>query len=255
MHTLRDTHHTQSVVQHIKNEHMKKIIITVLTTLFVTNIGFSQTKNFIDQAYIETSAKVDTLVTPDRIFLTILITEKDTKGKKSVEELENKMAEKLETLGINLDNQLSLSDLSSNFKKYFLKQQDVLKSKAYSLLVYDALTAGKVIMELENINISNVHLEKTKYSKIEKLKLELKSKAIKKAKLNAISMANPLSQKVGNAIFISDLGNISNQLQGRVSGIRIRGMGSLKETKFKPIDIKFEKIKVESEITVKFKLE
>ena len=61
---------------------MKKIIITVLTTLFVTNIGFSQTKNFIDQAYIETSAKVDTLVTPDRIFLTILITEKDTKGKK-----------------------------------------------------------------------------------------------------------------------------------------------------------------------------
>ena len=119
MHTLRDTHHTQSVVQHIKNEHMKKIIITVLTTLFVTNIGFSQTKNFIDQAYIETSAKVDTLVTPDRIFLTILITEKDTKGKKSVEELENKMAEKLETLGINLDN---------------LNKLKMVKSRSFALL-------------------------------------------------------------------------------------------------------------------------
>ena len=236
-----------------KTEHMKKTIITVLTILFVTNIGFSQTKNFIDQAYIETSATVDTLVTPDRIFLTILITEKDSKGKISVEELENRMAEKLESLGINLDNQLSLSDLSSNFKKYFLKQQDVLKSKAYSLLVFDALTAGKVIMELENI--SNVHLEKTEYSEIEKLKLELKSKAIKKANLNAISMANPLNQKVGNAIFISDLGNISNQLQGRVAGIQIRGMNSLKETKFKAIDIEFEKIKVESYITAKFKLE
>lgn len=234
---------------------MKKRIITVLTILFISNIGFSQTKNFIDQPFIETSAKVDTLVTPDRIFLTILITEKDTKGKISVEELENKMADKFKFLGINLDNQLSLSDLSSNFKKYFLKQQDVLKSKAYSLLVFDALTAGKVIMELENINISNVLLEKTEYSKIENLKLELKSKAIKKAKLNAISMTNPLNQKVGNAIFISDLDNISNQLQGRVAGIQIRGMSSLKETNFNPIDIEFEKIKVESEIIAKFKLE
>jgi hypothetical protein len=165
------------------------------------------------------------------------------------------MADKLKSLGINLDNQLSLSDLSSNFKKYFLKQQDVLKSKAYSLLVFDALTAGKVIMELENINISNVLLEKTEYSKIENLKLELKSKAIKKAKLNAISMTNPLNQKVGNAIFISDFDNISNQLQGRVAGIQIRGISSLKEEKFNPIDIEFEKIKVESEIIAKFKLE
>ncbi|NLP59350.1 SIMPL domain-containing protein [Lutibacter sp. B1] len=234
---------------------MKKLIIRVLTILFISNIGFSQTKNFIDQPYVETSAKVDTLVTPDRIFLTILITEKDTKGKISVEELENNMAEKLKLLGIDLEKQLFLSDLSSNFKKYFLRQQDVLKSKAFSLLVYDAMTAGKIIMELENINISNVLLEKTEYSKIENLKLELKSKAIKKAKLNAISMTSPLNQKIGNAIFISDLGNISNQLQGRVSGLQIRGMSSLNETKFKPIDIEFEKIKVESEVIVKFKLE
>jgi hypothetical protein len=234
---------------------MKKIIISVLTIIFIYNFGFSQTKNFIDQPFIETSAKVDTLVTPDKIFLTILITEKDTKGKISVEELENKMADKLKSLGINLDHQLSLSDLSSNFKKYFLKQQDVLKSKAYTLIVFDAVTAGKVIMELENINISNVLLEKTEYSKIENLQLELKSKAIKKAKLNAISMTNPLNQKVGNAIYISDIGNISYQLQGRVAGLQIRGMNSLDETQFKPIDIEFEKIKVESEVNVKFKLE
>lgn len=234
---------------------MKKIIISVFTILFIYNFGFSQTKNFIDQPFIETNAKVDTLVTPDKIFLTILITEKDTKGKISVEELENKMADKLKSLGINLDNQLSLSDLSSNFKKYFLKQQDVLKSKAYTLIVFDAMTAGKVIMELENINISNVLLEKTEYSKIENLQLELKSKAIKKAKLNAISMTNPLNQKVGNAIYISDIGNISYQLQGRVAGLQIRGMNSLDETQFKPIDIEFKKIKVESEVNVKFKLE
>ena len=89
-----------------------------------------QTKNFIDQPYLETTAVVDTLVNPDIIYLDILIREKDERNKVSVEELEERMAQKLEALGIDLQKQLSLQDLSSNFKNYFLKQKDIMKSKA-----------------------------------------------------------------------------------------------------------------------------
>jgi hypothetical protein len=146
---------------------MKKIVL-LLPLLFITK-NFSQTKNFIDLPYIETSAKVDTLVTPDRIFLTILITEKDTKNRTSVEELESKMNLKLKSLGIITEKQLTLNDLTSNYKKYFLKQQEILKTKSYSLVVYDAKTASKVIAALEEEEISNVSLEKTEYSKTEPL--------------------------------------------------------------------------------------
>ncbi len=232
---------------------MKKTYWAILF-LLISISGFSQTKNFIDQPYLETSAKVDTLVTPDRIYLSILITEKDTKGKISVEELENRMADKLKQLNINLDKQLTLSDLSSNFKKYFLKQQDVLKSKAYTLLVYDALTAGKVMLALEEIDISNVNLERTEYSKIEDLQLELKSKAVQKAKSNAMSMVKPLNQKIGEAIYITDLGS-PFFMQGQVAGINVRGMALKSREEYQPIDIEFQKIKVESEVRVTFKLE
>ena len=233
---------------------MRKIGLLLLLTI-LTLQSYSQTKNFIDTPYIETTAIVDTLVVPDRIYLSILITEKDTKGKISVEELENKMASKLSSLGISLDKQLTLSDLSSNFKRYFLKQKDVLKTKSYSLLVYDALTAGKVIVEMEKINISNVNIGKTEYSKMEELKLHLKSKAVKKAKLNAEAMTIPLNQKVGKAIFISDFTSASNYLQGRVAGVQIMGYSSQKNYEYKPIEISFEKIKIESEVTVKFIIE
>jgi len=233
---------------------MTKITFTLLLIL-TSVIGFSQTKNFIDLPYLETSAKVDTLVTPDRIYLSILITEKDTKGKTSVEELENRMAVKLKQLNINLDKQLTLSDLASNFKRYFLKQQDVLKSKAYTLLVYDAVTAGKVMVALEEIEISNVHLEKTEYSKIEELRIRLKSKAVQKSKSNAMAMVMPLKQNIGNAIYISDFGNIENQMQGRLAGLMVRGYSSKALEDVKPIEIEFEKIKVESEVKVTFKLE
>ncbi len=230
-----------------------KSIISALTLILISATGFTQTKNFIDQPYLETSAKVDTLVTPDRIYLSILITEKDTKGKISVEELENKMADKLRQLNINIDKQLTLTDLSSNFKKYFLKQQDVLKSKAYSLLVYDALTAGKVLAALEEIGIANTDLEKTEYSKIEDLLLNLKSKAVLKAKSNAMAMVKPLNQKIGSAIYISDIGG-PYLMQKEMPKFALRG-ASLKSDEYQPIDIEFEKIKVESEVKVTFKLE
>ncbi len=233
---------------------MKKIILILVLSLIYVSV-FSQTKNFIDQPYIETRTKVDTLVSPDRIYLTILIAEKDTKGKISVEEFENKMAVKLVSLGVDLQQQLTLSDLASNFKKYFLKRKDVLKSKAYSLVIYDALTAGKIIVGLEEIGISNVKLQKTAYSKIEDLKLKLKTKAIVKAKNQAEALLKPLNQKVGTAIYISDVNNYNNYgLQGRVAGIEVMYTVD-KKNNFEPIDIEFKKIKIQSEISIKFKIE
>ena len=235
---------------------MQKIRLILLLT-FLTFQTYSQTKNFIDKPYLETKATVDTLVTPDRIYLSILITEKDTKGRTPVEELENRMNTKLIALGIDTKKQLTLSDVTSNFKNYFLKRTDVLKNKAYSLLVYDAVTAGKVIVGLESIEISNVHLIKTEYSKIEQLKMELKQKAVYKAKMQAESMLKPLNQKLGKAMYISDVNsNIARILQGKSAGIQIRGLASMnKEEEYDPIDIAFEQIRLESSITINFGIE
>lgn len=235
---------------------MQKIRLILLFT-FLTFQTYSQTKNFIDKPYLETKATVDTLVTPDRIYLSILITEKDTKGRTPVEELENRMNTKLIALGIDTKKQLTLSDVTSNFKNYFLKRTDVLKNKAYSLLVYDAVTAGKVIVGLESIEISNVHLIKTEYSKIEQLIMELKQKAVYKAKMQAESMLKPLNQKLGKAMYISDVNsNIARILQGKSAGIQIRGLAVInKEEEYDPIDIAFEQIKLESSITINFGIE
>ena len=232
---------------------MKKLLILILFAL-ITNT-FAQTKNFIDQPYIETVAKVDTLVTPDKIFMNILITEQDTKGKISVEELESHMETRLKALGINTKEKLTLNDLASNFKKYFLRRQDILKSKSYTLIVEDAITAGKVLIELEKLKISNVSVDKTEYAEIEKLKLTLKSRAVLKAKKQAQFMSEPLGQKVGSPIFISDLSDnsIYRSYDARPAQINMKLDAAAKE--YKPADISFEKIKVESIISIKFKIE
>ncbi|WP_424271544.1 SIMPL domain-containing protein [Eudoraea sp.] len=221
------------------------LLITSLTT-------YGQSKNFIDQPYLETTARVDTLVIPDRIYLSILITEADTKGKTSVEKLENKMADKLKTIGIDIEKQLTLNDLGSNFKKYFLRKVDVQKDKEYTLLVHDALTAGKVLMGLESIGISNVNLIKTEYSGLEKLKIDLRQKAVRAAKIQAEAMVIPLDQKLGHALFISDL---NTGVQNRMTDRMVRVQMSKEADKDQPIEIEFEKIKIESTVNVKFAIQ
>ncbi len=213
----------------------------------------AQSKNFLDTPYLETSARVDTLVSPDKIYLSITIKEKDSKGRKSVEEQENKMAQSLKNLGIDIDKQLTIKDLASNYKKYFLRSKEVLKSKQYSLLVYDGLTAGKVMAALENIDIANTYLEKTEYSKMDELELTLKSRAVKKAKLKADALTKPLEQKVGMAIHIVDNSQPYypryNQPRMQMKAMSMEDAGAPE-----PLDIGFEQIKVESTVNVKFRL-
>ncbi len=227
-----------------------KNTFTLIALLTISSL-MSQTKNFLDVSYLETSARVDTLVDPDKIYLNITIQEKDSKGRKSVEEQENKMAQSLKNLGIAIDKQLTIKDLASNYRKYFLRSKEVLKSKQYSLLVYDGLTAGKVMAALEDIDIANTYLEKTEYSKMDELELTLKSRAVKKAKRKAEALTEPLGQKVGVAIHIVDNSQPYypryNQPQ-----MRMKTMAMEDASTPAPLDIGFEKIKVEATVNVKF---
>jgi len=231
---------------------MKKIgVLLMISFLFLK--GYSQEKNFIDQSYLETTAAIDTLVVPDRIYLSIFISEKDTKDKISVEALENKMNVQLKTLGIDTKEQLFLSDVASNFKRYFFKKTDVLKQKSYTLLVYDALTAGKVMVRLESIGISNVDLYKVEYSKIENLKIKLRERVVAKAKIQAESLLKPLGQKLIKALYISDI-NTPVYYKGKTSRLYV-SESKVKGDSYTPIDIAFEKIKVSSTVTIKFAIE
>tara|TARA_R110000751_G_scaffold307290_3_gene428030 strand:+ start:151 stop:861 length:711 start_codon:yes stop_codon:yes gene_type:complete len=236
---------------------MKKLGLLLIIS-FLTLQGHSQTKNFIDQPFLETIAEVDTLVTPDKIHLMIILNEEDNRNRKSTEELEASMFKVLKSLSIDLEKSLSVVDYSSDFKKYFLAGQKVLKTKMFSLILKDAQTVGKVMAGLEREEISNVSISKTEYSKSEQLLLELRAKAILKAKRNAENMVAPLNQKIGKAIYVSDLetASITSQLQGKVAGVQIRGASSIYGSRAKEdIMIDFEKMEFSAKVNVKFIIE
>lgn len=232
---------------------MNRAFLTFILSLTTCISAIGQTKNFIDQPYIEVGGYSDTLVTPNLIYIKIIISEKDSRDKITLEEQESKMITAFKNLGINTEVDLTTSDMLSNYKFYLLKQKDILKTKEYILKVTSAETASKVFIQLEDIGISNTSIHKVDHSDIENIKNICKTKAIENSHKKAIALTKPISQTIGNAIHIIDNEtNFDNQLQGRVAGVQIRGYSSLDKTKYEPPKIEFEKIKVSATVSVKY---
>lgn len=215
---------------------------------------FSQQKNFIDQPYVEVKGSADTLITPDRIYIDILIAEEDTKGKKSVEQQEKKMISEFKKLDIDIEEQLFVADASSDFKSYFLSGQKILKTKQYQLLVYEASTLGKVINTLQDIGIANVNLNRTEHSKIDALQTLMKSKAVSNAKENAEAMSKSIDQKIGKAIYISETNSFSYDYQRNDRSYQLKATSSMEQESAAP-DLSFNQFEIGSEVIVRFILE
>ncbi len=230
---------------------MKKIILPAFLML-LSVFAFAQTgeKNFIDQPYIEVNGTAELEIVPDMIYLKIMISEADTKGKISLESLEKKMKTHLTDIGIDVAKELSVGDLSSSYTKYFLQGKDVSTSREYVLLVHDAAMAGKSVKALSEDNISNISVLKIDHSQMAQKRFDLRLEAVKAAKGKAEAMANVVGQKAGKAIFMTENNDIIPFLQSNVSGVM--SMGQKKFEDLTEPELLFKNITIRSGVLVRF---
>ena len=176
---------------------MRNLIVGFLVLISTAINAQSGDKNFIDQNYVEVVGKSEMEITPDLIYLKVLLNEKDMKNKISVSDLEAKMLDKLKVIGIDLSTDLLIKDISSNFKYYLLSHSEILLSKEYQILVRDGKTASQVFIELEKIGISNVEIDRLENSNIVQFRKEVKVNAIKAAREKAESLTLAINQGIG----------------------------------------------------------
>jgi len=234
---------------------MKKILLAGLVLLSSVTTLCAQTgeKNFIDRPYLEVTGRAEMEVVPDRIYMNISINEKDSKGKVVLAQLEKDLLAKLKELGIDTKKDLSISDMSSNFKKYLMKGTDIVTSKEYELVVGSAQMAGNVLMALEKIGISNVSIERVDHSQMEQFRREVKVKAIKAAKEKASDMASAIGQTAGKALYIQEVDFGMSPMMGRLAGMdsNVRFKAEASDSS---ADVAFEKIHLEYQVNARFEL-
>lgn len=184
---------------------MRTVLFT-LSLLITAALSFAQNgeKNFIDQPYIRVTGTAEMNVEPDMIYLMIRLCETDTKGKISLESLEKRMMQRLTKLGINLQTDLKVDDLSSRYSNYFLREKEALQTRSYQLLLHTADMAGQVMAGLDDEGISNIAVIKTDHSLMAQKRFEVRMMAMQAAKAKAEGMAKAIGQSIGKAISIQE---------------------------------------------------
>lgn len=179
---------------------MTAAIIAILTVL----APLGSTAQTTAQPYIDMNATVQREVTPDELYLKITISERDYKGKKSLEEMQKSMIDVLEACRIDIAENLTINYMGSEVSyKAFSKKVRPKSEAVYMLRLNDAAAMQQVIMSLEEQQISNIELTKVKFTKEKELKREMAIEAMQQAQEEARVLAGAIGQEIGKAITIN----------------------------------------------------
>ena len=164
---------------------MKRLILLAAVAFFALPAAAQMQEAF--PSYIQVNGRAEKEIAPDEFYLQIIINERDSKGKISVESQQRDMIAALKRAGVDVEKQLKMANLSSEF---FKKNTSVATAK-YQLQLGSSAMVAKVWQALDGLGISNVSILKVSHSKIEQYKAEVRVEAMQNARQSAATLASP----------------------------------------------------------------
>lgn len=229
---------------------MKRLILWAVAALVALPAAAQTQEAF--PSYVQVYGRAEKEITPDEFYLQIIINERDSKGKISVENQQRDMIAALKRLNVDIDKQLKVANLSSEF---FKKKSSVATAK-YQLQLGSSAEVARVWQALDDLGISNVSILKVSHSKIDQLKEEVRVEAIRNARKNAATLAEAIGQQVGRCFYIYDSNsNVVPAVYDNMVLMRSAKDVATAEMQVEEDPLEFKTLRLEYGVQAKFVLE
>ena len=229
---------------------MKRFILAAAVALLALPAAAQVQEAF--PSYIQVNGRAEREIAPDEFYLQIVINERDSKGKVSVESQQRDMIATLKRLGVNVEKQLKVANLSSEF---FKKNTSVATAK-YQLQLGSSAEVGKVWQALDGLGISNVSILKVSHSQLERYKSEVRVEAMRNAKQNAATLAEAIGQTIGKCFYVYDSNNdVMPVFYNNMAVMRSAKAFDAAEAAAEEEPLDFKTIKLQYSVQAKFVLE
>ncbi len=204
-------------------------------------------------SYIQVNGRAEKEIVPDEFYLSIVIAERDSKGKISVEQQQKAMIAALKRDGIDVEKQLKVANLSSEF---FKKNTSVATAK-YQLRLGSAAEVSKAWQTLDDLGISNVSIQKVSHSQLEQLKQQVRIEAMQDARSSAQMLAGAVGQSIGKCFYVYDSNNdvIPAYYNNGIMMRSMKMMDTAAESAAEEESLDFKTIKLQYSVQAKFVLE
>lgn len=203
-------------------------------------------------SYIQVSGRAEREVTPDRFTLRIEISERDSKGRISVEEQQRAMVSTLKKLGIDPEEQLKVADNSSEL----LRRKQAVASALYELKLDSVEQMRAAWSALTELNPKSIRLVEVSYSRLEEVRRELRSAAMRNARQTAEELAAAIGQQVGRCFYIVDWSNDSApRLYDNAVMMRTKSAADEEAVEAESEPLEFRATRLSYQVQTKFVLE
>lgn len=229
---------------------MKKLIAMAVVALMALPAAAQMQEAY--PSYIQVTGRAEKELTPDEFYLQIVINERDSKGKISVESQQRDMVAVLRKLGVDVEKQLKMANFSSEF---FKKNTSVAMAK-YQLQLGSSGEVAKVWQALDDLGISNISILKVTHSQLDKYKQEVRLEAMRNARESAQEMAGAIGQTIGKCFYIYDSNsNVLPVMYDNAVLMRSAKAVADAESVAEEDPLEFKTIKLEYGVQAKFVLE
>lgn len=230
---------------------MKRLILVAVAALVALPAAAQMQETY--PSYIQTNGRAELELAPDEFYLQIVIDERDSKGKLSVESQQRDMIAALKREGVDVDRQLKVANLASEF---FKKKTSVASAK-YQLQLGTSEEVARVWQALDGLGISNVSILKVTHSKIKEYQEQVRIEAIRNARRNAETLAEALGQKAGKCFYIYDSNSngVPAYYDNMVLMRSAKASGSVEMAVAEEEPLEFKTIRLEYNVQTKFVLE
>jgi uncharacterized protein len=239
---------------------MKKanyIFLLMVAVCFITATAFAQTST--EKRVIEVTGSAEILVTPNEFTFKITLLERiENKQKLTIEMQEAKLKEELRSLGVDVQKDLTIFDLTSVYISR-KKTKDTLGSKDYRLKLKDLAKIEKLQEIADRLNIANLDLIEATHSELTTFRKDTKMEALKAAKAKAEYMLGAIGERVGKSVFIQEIPD-ENSPRSISSGLLMSNSNiasniRTSDSQDSDTTLSFSKIKLRYSVLARFEIE
>jgi uncharacterized protein len=240
------------------NKHIAIFLTLTLTFMQFASTGQTTDKANLAERIIEVTGTAEMLITPNEYTFKIILNERfENKETITIDKQENELKEELANIGINVQKDLTIADMSSVFTTRRTKK-DVLGDKEYYLKIYDLTKIEKLQQIADKLDLGKLDLVQVTHTELAKFRKEVKIEAVRMAKLKAEYMLEAIGEKLGKTMLIQeiidyiDYQNYLDKAQG--GQLSSNSMLSMQEALKSGEILSFSKIKLKYNVLARFEI-
>lgn len=229
-----------------------KIRLVFFSFLILPMLSLAQ-EGFKGEHFIEVTGTAQLEIEPNEIFTIIRLREfEENKQKTSLEKLDADFNKALKDAGIDR-KRLELADAGSRLDKLGRREKDAFREKTYQLKLTSAAELEKFMQALQSVKVDYVDITRLSHTDFEKLKTELKTKALQAAKAKAESLLSSIGAEIGKPLMIRDWEVEPYQPMNEFkANMRMQSMAT--DQVVEEPQVGFRKIKLQAQIMAQFQI-